>query len=81
MTLVAYTLALKLYERMNRNVLLHPVITAIGLLIVFLTLSEMDYEAYFEGGQFIHFLLGPATVALAIPLYQQFPKLKKSGCR
>lgn len=77
MTLVAYTLALKLYERMNRNVLLHPVITAIGLLIVFLTVSDMDYEAYFEGGQFIHFLLGPATVALAVPLYKQFPKLKK----
>lgn len=78
MTLVAYSLALKLYERSQKNALLHPVIVAIGLLILFLSVSKMSYEDYFEGGQFIHFLLGPATVALAVPLYQQFRKLKKN---
>ncbi|QBZ83979.1 Inner membrane protein YohK [Hydrogenovibrio crunogenus] len=78
MTLVAYTLALKLYEKSGKNALLHPVVVAIALLILFLSLSEMSYEDYFEGGQFIHFLLGPATVALAVPLYKQFSKLKQT---
>ncbi|MEO1446548.1 MAG: LrgB family protein, partial [Cyanobacteria bacterium J06635_11] len=42
-----------------------------------LSATHTAYEDYFAGGQFVHFLLGPATVALAIPLYQQFSKLKK----
>ncbi|MBD3611040.1 MAG: LrgB family protein, partial [Hydrogenovibrio crunogenus] len=67
MTLVAYSLALMLYEKSHKNALLHPVVVAIALLILFLSLSDMSYEDYFEGGQFIHFLLGPATVALAVP--------------
>lgn len=77
MTLVAYGIALRLYDFSGRHILLHPVLTAIALLIAFLILSGMSYEDYFEGAQFIHFLLGPATVALAIPLYQQFAHLKK----
>lgn len=77
MTLVAYVMALRLYEVSGRQTLLHPVLTAIALLIVFLIWSKMNYSDYFEGAQFIHFLLGPATVALAVPLYQQFSKLKK----
>jgi len=59
------------------NPLLNPVITTIAVLIVILILTGTSYEAYFEGGQFVHFLLGPATVALAVPLYQQFSKLKQ----
>jgi predicted murein hydrolase (TIGR00659 family) len=47
------------------------------MLITFLLLSGTPYQAYFKGGQYVHFLLGPATVALAIPLYQQLPKIKK----
>jgi putative effector of murein hydrolase len=41
-----------------------------------LTITKTDYQLYFSGAQYIHFLLGPATVALAIPLYQQLSKLK-----
>ena len=41
--------------------------------------SGVPYGVYFEGAQFVHFLLGPATVALAIPLYQQVNELKRSG--
>lgn len=77
MTLVAYSLAWRLYIFTNANPLLNPVVTAVGLLIVVLLLTDTSYEAYFEGGQFVHFLLGPATVALAIPLYRQFDKLKQ----
>ena len=76
-TMVAYSLAYRLYVWANHSPLLNPVITSIVALIIFLMLTDTSYEAYFEGGQFVHFLLGPATVALAIPLYQQFSKLKK----
>lgn len=76
-TLVAYSLAYRLYLYSNSHPLLNPVVTAVGVLIVFLLATDTPYEAYFEGGQFIHFLLGPATVALAIPLYKQGANLKK----
>lgn len=76
-TLVAYSLAYRLYVYANSNPLLHPVVTAVAMLIGFLLLTDTSYESYFEGAQFVHFLLGPATVALAIPLYKQLPKLKK----
>lgn len=76
-TLLAYGLAHRLYSYANNHPLLHPVVVAVFILISFLLLTDTSYQAYFEGGQFVHFLLGPATVALAIPLYQQIPKLKK----
>lgn len=76
-TLVAYGLAHRLYIAANSNPLLNPVVTAVAVLILFLLATGISYEDYFEGGQFVHFLLGPATVALAIPLYQQVDKLKR----
>ncbi|SFP98011.1 TIGR00659 family protein [Nitrosomonas cryotolerans] len=76
-TLVAYGIAYRLYSYAKFNPLLNPVLTAVILLITVLLLSGISYKDYFEGGQFIHFLLGPATVALAIPLYHQITKLKK----
>ena len=44
-----------------------------------LWVTGIPYQDYFEGAKFVHFLLGPATVALAIPLYQQLDQLKRSG--
>lgn len=76
-TLVAYLVAYRLYCYAQYNPIMNPLVTAIILLITFLLVTNTSYEAYFEGGQFIHFLLGPATVALAIPLYQQISRLKK----
>lgn len=75
-TLVIYSLAYQLYHWANANPLLNPVVISVVSLIIFLSLTNTSYEAYFEGGQFVHFLLGPAIVALAIPLYQQLDKLK-----
>ena len=76
-TMIAYSLAYRLYLRANSHPLLNPVVTSVGMLILFLLVTDTSYDAYFEGGQFVHFLLGPATVALAIPLYQQFSKLRR----
>ncbi len=76
-TLIAYGIAYRIYIRFNANPLLHPVALSVILLITLLLLTETAYSAYFEGAQFVHFLLGPATVALAVPLYQQWAKLKR----
>ncbi|MGF1546609.1 MAG: LrgB family protein [Thiotrichales bacterium] len=52
-----------------------------GMLLLFVALTVLwltgtPYQTYFDGAQFVHFLLGPATVALAIPLYAQFARLR-----
>jgi predicted murein hydrolase (TIGR00659 family) len=47
------------------------------LLILLLLATDTPYKDYFAGAQFVHFLLGPATVALAIPLYRQWSCLKR----
>lgn len=77
MTLVAYGLAYRLYLRTRSNPLANPVVTSVVMLIGVLVLTGTSYDDYFEGGQFVHFLLGPATVALAVPLYQQFSRLRQ----
>jgi len=77
LTLVAYQAAYWIYQRAHFNPLLNPVLLAILMLVAALTLTETPYATYFDGAQFVHFLLGPATVALAVPLYLQFDKLKK----
>lgn len=77
-TLLAYQAAYAVYARSRFNPLVNPVAIAVALLVLILSLTDTPYQRYFEGAQFVHFLLGPATVALAIPLYQQFEKLKRN---
>lgn len=77
LTLVAYQAAYWIYQRAHFNPLLNPVLLAILMLVAALTLTGTSYATYFDGAQFVHFLLGPATVALAVPLYLQFDNLKK----
>jgi predicted murein hydrolase (TIGR00659 family) len=76
-TLLAFALAVKINALLGGSALVHPVTLSIALLIGFLLLVDMDYGTYFEGAQFIHFLLGPATVALAIPLYDHRERVRR----
>jgi len=76
LTLLAYQGAFWLYRRANHHPLLNPVMLAVILLVAVLTLTGTPYQTYFDGAQFVHFLLGPATVALAIPLYAQWARLR-----
>ncbi len=78
-TLIAYLVAHSIYARARFNPLANPVLISVALLVVVLRVSGTPYSTYFEGAQFVHFLLGPATVALAIPLYRQWPKLKRAA--
>lgn len=77
-TLLAYQAALWLWQKGGRTPLLNPVLLSIIAIAGFLTVTGIDYRRYFEGAQFVHFLLGPATVALALPLYRQLGALKQS---
>lgn len=79
LTLAAFQAGSWIYERSGHKPFLNPVMTAVVLLVAILTLTETPYPAYFEGAQFVHFLLGPATVALAIPLYRQFERVRRSA--
>lgn len=79
LTLAAFQAGSWVYVRSGQNSLLNPVLTAVILVVALLSLSGTNYEQYFEGAQFVHFLLGPATVALAIPLYRQFDRVKRSA--
>ena len=72
LTIGSYIISDSIYRRTNLFPLLNPV--AISVLLVSLILISFDikYERYFEGAKFIHFLLGPVTVALAIPIYRKW---------
>ena len=77
LTLIAYGIGYRLYSAAKSNPLINPVLIAIAIIIAVLTALHISYQDYFAGGQFIHFLLGPATVGLALPLYKQVAKLKR----
>jgi predicted murein hydrolase (TIGR00659 family) len=78
-TLVAYLVALWVYRRLGFNPLANPVLIAIAIVVSILTVTGTPYKTYFEGAQFVHFMLGPATVALAMPLYKQWHNLRRAA--
>lgn len=69
-TLVVYAATDAVSLATHRHPLANPVLHAIWIVAVFLALTGTSYPTYFGGAQFVHFLLGPATVALAVPLYE-----------
>lgn len=79
LTLLAYLAGRRLYTLAKGSPLLNPVLVAVVTLIVLLKLTHTDYQTYFQGAQFVHFLLGPATVAIALPLYRQLHALRRSA--
>jgi predicted murein hydrolase (TIGR00659 family) len=76
-TLLAYVLASLIYERVGRAPWANPVLWSVVSLALLLKLAAIDYPVYFSGAQFIHFLLGPAVVALAWPLWQRRAALRQ----
>ncbi|GAB4354350.1 MAG: LrgB family protein [Gammaproteobacteria bacterium] len=78
LTVLAYLAGDWLYRRSGRQAIFNPVLIAVLALVGLLVVTDIPYESYFEGAQFVHFLLGPATVALAIPLYRHFHRIRGS---
>lgn len=78
LTLFAWIAATTISVRLKRHPLANPVLITIALLSATLWLFDVPYQTFFEGAQFIHFLLGPATVAIAIPLFRQWQKVRRA---
>ena len=76
-TLVVYQLAFTAYQRSGFHPAVNPVALSVAMLGLLLWATQTPYATYFEGAQFVHFLLGPATVALAVPLFEQLDKLRQ----
>ena len=76
-TLVAYVVAHGVYMRLGQAPWANPVLWTVVALAIVLTLSQTPYPTYFSGAQFIHFLLGPAVVALAWPLWQRRNEVRR----
>jgi len=76
LTLTAYQIGSVLYQKTDKYPLANPVAIAVILVALVLYLVDMPYQKYFEGAQFVHFLLGTATVSLAVPIYRGIAVLK-----
>jgi len=79
LTIGAYLLGDWMYKKSNINPLVNPVAISILIIASILMMFGVEYKRYFDGAQFIHFLLGPATVSLAIPIYNQITLIKKEA--
>ena len=77
LTLLAYQIGIWVYQKSGYITLLSPFVIAVAILLAILFGTHTQYETFFAGAQFVHFLLGPATVALAVPLFDQRLRLAK----
>lgn len=67
-----------LIKRKWKVAIFNPILISIALIIVFLILFDVDYDTYDFGAQYLSYFLTPATVALAVPLYEQIEPLKNN---
>ncbi|UTJ06292.1 LrgB family protein [Arcobacter roscoffensis] len=76
LTLGSFKLGIIIYEKFNKHTLLQPIIISYIIIMSVLFITGVSYEEYFKGVEIIHFFLGPATVALALPLYKNLKYIK-----
>ena len=76
LTLGAFKLGIIVYEKSNKQTLLQPIIVSYLIIMSVVLFTGTTYEEYFKGVEIIHFFLGPATVALALPLYNNLKHVK-----
>jgi putative effector of murein hydrolase len=78
-TLLAYQAALAVSARLGGHTLANPMLIAIGLIVGLLLATGTPYPVYFQGAQYVQFLLGPATVALAVPMYANLGQIRRTA--
>lgn len=78
-TLAAYAIGDAAFRAAGRRPYVNPVLIAVALLGTLLWLTQTPYATYFQGAQFVHFLLGPATVALALPLWDARAHVRRAA--
>lgn len=77
-SLISYCIAL-IIKKKFKLAILNPLLISIFLVIIFLLAAKVDYQTYNNSAKYISYLLTPATVSLAIPLYKQIKLLKKNA--
>ncbi|MDD6811479.1 MAG: LrgB family protein [Lachnospiraceae bacterium] len=77
LSLIAYLLGAMLKKKLKLGIF-NPLLIAIVISIIVLLIGKIDYDTYYEGAKFLSWLLTPATVCLAIPLYEQWELLKQN---
>jgi predicted murein hydrolase (TIGR00659 family) len=75
-SLLAYLLGMLLKKKFQLGIF-NPLLVAIVVTILVLVVCHVDYESYYTGAKYLSYLLTPATVCLAIPLYEQLAQLKR----
>ncbi|CAM2157914.1 Inner membrane protein YohK [Paraburkholderia tropica] len=78
LTVAAFAVGQLVQSLCRKSPIANPVLIAIVLMVVVLRVTGTPYGEYFAGAQFINFLLGPATVALAIPLALNIEHIRRS---
>ena len=78
-TLLVFRGALQIARLARGHALANPVLISIIVLAGLLLATGTPYSAYFQGAQYVHFLLGPATVALAVPMHANFARIRRSA--
>ncbi len=76
-TIGAFKIGIIVYEKFNKNTFLQPIIVAYLIIVTLVLMTNTSYEKYFDSVQIIHFFLGTATVALALPLYKNLKYIKE----
>jgi len=78
-TLLVYRGAIEISRLADHHALANPVLISIVVLACLLLATGTPYGAYFQGAQYVHFLLGPATVALALPMHANLARIRASA--
>jgi predicted murein hydrolase (TIGR00659 family) len=79
LTCAVYAIAVEINRRSGCHPIANPVLLSVCCLIAFLWFAHVDYQHYFANVQLIHFLLGPATVALAAPLFRHHQTVRQAA--
>lgn len=76
LTISSFKLGIILYNKSNKNIFLQPIIVAYLIILTIVSFTNTPFKEYFKSVEIIHFFLGPATVALALPLYKNLKYIK-----
>lgn len=76
LTVCAFLIGKFIAQKAKGSALFSPPVIAIAVVVTILMIFGISYKEYFEGARWIHYLLGPATVSFALPLYHQLQTLR-----
>jgi len=79
LSLLAYEIAVFIYNKSNKYVLLNPLLVSVAMVIAFLIIFDIPYDTYNNGGKFLTMFISPITVVLSVPLYLQIKALRDNA--